>query len=113
MPYLTAIELMKPLIIRKLVKIKKLSISQAMKVWTEATLVFNKLVHSIMKELVAQPNIRILLNRNPTISTGSMLLLEVADIKSDMSDVTLSISNLVLPCLSADFDGQNSYYKFN
>lgn len=105
MPYRTAIELMKPLIIRKLQKIKKLSIAQSHRVWFDATLTFNKLVHSIMKELIAEDNVRILLNRNPTISVGSVLMLEIVDVKSDIHDLTLSISNLILPCLSADFDG--------
>jgi DNA-directed RNA polymerase beta' subunit len=105
MPYLTAIELLKPLIMRKLQKLKKISIAAAHKIWFEANLVYNKLVHSIMRELVKENNIRILLNRNPTISVGSILMLEVADIKEDMEDVTLSISNLILPSISGDYDG--------
>jgi DNA-directed RNA polymerase beta' subunit len=105
MPYATAIELLRPLIIRKLQKVKKVSISQAHKMWFDATLIYNKLVHTIMKELVAQDNIRILLNRNPTISVGSILQLQIVDIKGDMNDKTLSISNLVLPCISGDYDG--------
>jgi DNA-directed RNA polymerase beta' subunit len=105
MPYATAIELMRPLIIRKLQKVKKVSISQAHKMWFDATLTYNKLVHTIMKELAAQDNIRILLNRNPTISVGSILQLRIADIKGDMNDMTLSISNLILPSISGDYDG--------
>lgn len=104
-PYKTAIELMKPLIIRKLCKIKRVTISQALRIWFDATLTYSKLVHTIMRDIAKNENVKIILNRNPTISVGSMLLLDIADIKEDMSDVTLSISNLVLPCFAADYDG--------
>ena len=104
-PYKTAMELMKPLIIRKLQKIKRVPIQQAQKMWFEATLTYNKLVHAVMRDIAKNENVKILLNRNPTINVGSILLLNIADVKGDMSDVTLSISNLVLPLLGADYDG--------
>jgi DNA-directed RNA polymerase beta' subunit len=104
-PYKTAMELMKPLILRKLQKIKRVPIQQAQKMWFEATLTYNKLVHAVMRDIAKNENVKILLNRNPTINVGSILLLNIADVKGDMSDVTLSISNLVLPLLGADYDG--------
>jgi DNA-directed RNA polymerase beta' subunit len=105
MPYRAAVELLRPMIIRKLQKLKKITISAAHKLWFEASLTYNKLVHNIMKELVTQDNVRILLNRNPTISVGSILMLKVVDVKADLSDLTLSISNLILPSISGDYDG--------
>jgi DNA-directed RNA polymerase beta' subunit len=105
MPYKTAIELMKPLIIRKLCKIKRITVHQALKVWFDATLKYNKLVHTIMRDIAKNENVKVLLNRNPTINVGSILLLNIADVKEDVTDVTFSISNLVLPCLAADYDG--------
>ena len=105
MPYKTAIELMKPLIIRKLCKIKRIPVQQAVKTWFEATLRYNKLVHAIMQDIAKNENVRILLNRNPTIAVGSILMLNIADVKADITDVTLSISNLILPSLAGDYDG--------
>ena len=106
-PYKTAMELMKPLIIRKLQKIKRVPIQQAQRMWFEATLTYSKLVHAVMRDIAKNDNVKILLNRNPTINVGSILLLNIADIKADMDDVTLSISNLVLPLLGADYDGKD------
>ena len=105
MPYRVAIEIMKPMIIQKLVKLRKVTISKASRLWFEATLEPNKTVLAIMREIASQDNVRIILNRNPTIAVGSMLLLRIADIKEDFDDVTLSINNIVLPPLSGDYDG--------
>lgn len=105
LPYRTSIELMKPIIIQKLMKIKKISLPKANKTWFDATLSFNKLVHTIMSEIAKQDNVRIILNRNPTLGIGSILMLKIANIKTDINDVTLSINNLILPPISGDYDG--------
>ena len=42
---------------------------------------------------------------NPSISYGSILSMNVADIKSDYSDLTMSIPINVLQFLAGDFDG--------
>jgi len=46
-----------------------------------------------------------LLNRNPTISIGSILYLKIGKVKPDYDDVTLGISNNLLAVLSGDYDG--------
>ena len=43
---------------------------------------------------------------NPTLGIGSMLLLEIDEIKTDYSDLTLSISNNLLSVLAGDYDIQ-------
>lgn len=42
---------------------------------------------------------------NPTISIGSILLLNVKEVKKDITDKTTSISNNILAPLAADYDG--------
>ena len=39
---------------------------------------------------------------NPTLQFGSKLLVKIESVKSDITDYTLTISNLVLGCLAAD-----------
>ena len=105
LPYRTAIDLFKPIIIQKLVKIKKITIMQASQLWFSATLEFNPLIHKIMNEVIKGNNVRIILNRNPTINIGSMLMLSIDEVKDDLKDSTINVSNIILPALGADFDG--------
>ena len=49
--------------------------------------------------------LQLVLNRNPTIELGSMLLVKITKIKEDYDDLTLNISNLILPLLAGDYDG--------
>lgn len=46
-----------------------------------------------------------LLNRNPTISYGSILYLRVAGVKPNITDSTMSLHNNILTCLAGDYDG--------
>jgi DNA-directed RNA polymerase beta' subunit len=105
LPYVAGMELLKPSIIRKIKMLKKVNTFKASQIWSEGLLKFDKFLHKIMTELIKSPNIRILLNRNPTLSLGSILLLKIHSIKTDYSDLTSSINNLILPLVAADFDG--------
>lgn len=67
LPYHTAIELLKPQIIRRVCKIKKVSLITANEIWDEAALTFDPVIYKIMCELINDENIGILINRNPTI----------------------------------------------
>ena len=59
----------------------------------------------IMKKMIIEEDIAILLNRNPTISYGSIIYLKVAGIKHDYDDLTMSIHNGILSLLAGDYDG--------
>ncbi|QXO11097.1 hypothetical protein pEaSNUABM54_00271 [Erwinia phage pEa_SNUABM_54] len=48
----------------------------------------------------------IILNRNPTLSSKSIQLLQITKVKTDVKDVTLGISVLILNSFNADFDGR-------
>ena len=48
---------------------------------------------------------------NPSISYGSILCLTIRDVKMDYEDLTLSISNNILPPLNGDYDGKLKTYS--
>lgn len=104
-PYVSAVELFKPQIIRKLAILKRITLTHANELWFKATLAVDKQVLSIMNALIKEQNINMLINRNPTIGVGSIMLLRISGIKEDYSDHTASIHNLILSPLGADYDG--------
>ena len=55
-------------------------------------------------KIAKEENVKIILNRNPTINVGSEVLLDF-QVKDDFDDLTISINNLILSLLGADFDG--------
>ena len=108
LPYIVATELYKYQIINILTRIKGINYNQALKIHELSQLKFDPEVYSIMMSLVKKTKngLQILLNRNPTISIGSILALKVAHIKNDINDATLSISNNVLSPFAGDYDGK-------
>lgn len=65
LPYNTALELFRPLIISKLSTLKNISYSEADKIFFKATLKFDSLVYKIADEIRQSDNVKILTNRNP------------------------------------------------
>ncbi len=66
---------------------------------------FDEYIYKIMCDIVREEHPKIILNRNPTITYGSILLMDIRKVKRDPSDVTLAIPSAILPGLNADFDG--------
>jgi DNA-directed RNA polymerase beta' subunit len=105
LPYLTFLYLYKFEIMNIFAKIKNIKFIEAEKIWYKATLKVDEEALAIMKKIIADQEIGILLNRNPTISYGSILYLRIAGIKDDIEDLTMSIHNGILSLLSGDYDG--------
>lgn len=78
-----------------------ISYADAYNIWMKSQLVIDNRVVKIIRELIKM-RISIILNRNPTISYGSILYMEVVDISFDYS---MQIPLGVLPLFAADFDG--------
>lgn len=57
---------------------------------------FDPYVYSIMCEIVEE-GVKIILNRNPTITYGSILLMKVRRVKPNVKDLALSIPSAILP----------------
>jgi len=105
LPYLTFLNLYKLEIINILSKIKGVMLFEAEEIWHKASLKIDEEIYMIMKKMIVDEEIGILLNRNPTISFGSILYLKIAGIKKDYEDLTMSIHNGILSLLAGDYDG--------
>lgn len=104
--YLAFLELFKYEIIAHLVKMNDITYNTAYDEWYKATIKFDSKIYEIMMYLVKKRSPKILINRNPTINYGSMLLMKIVDIKKVYEDdYTMSIPIQVLKVLNADFDG--------
>ena len=103
--YHTFLELFRFKIIYYLMKMDDISLSRANSEWAEASTKFSNRIYEIMQFIIKKENVRILMNRNPTLNYYSMLLMKVRKVKKDFSDFTLSVPLSVLPGLNADFDG--------
>lgn len=104
-PYSTFLELYKFEIINILKTTENISLREAEQEWYTATIKYDDKVYKIMGKMVNDNEVGVLLNRNPTIAYGSILYLRIAAVKKDFHDVTLSVNNLVLTCMAADYDG--------
>lgn len=104
--YLAFLELFKYEIIAHLSKMNNTTENQAYEEWYKATIHFDAKIYEIMMYLVKKRKPKILINRNPTINYGSMLLMQVVDIKKTYEDdYTMSLPIQILKVLNADFDG--------
>ena len=72
------------------------------------TLKYDLLIDEIFQELISEAggSIPILLQRNPSLTRGSIQQLKVTKIKTDPNVNTISLSVLILAAFNADFDGK-------
>jgi hypothetical protein len=106
-PYVAFVELYSFQLINMLSKLKKISMLEAQRIIFEAQANFNQEVYNLCLELVKKTKhgLLVITNRNPTIARGSIQLLRIADVKNDISDLTVSLHNCVLELFGADYDG--------
>ena len=109
LPYLTFLELYKFLLINMIVRNEGITFNNAEIYVNNCKRKFDKKLYRYMCELIkrSKNGICILLNRNPSIAIGSILMLRVASVKEDFTDLTISVSNNILSNLNADYDGKN------
>ena len=103
--YHTFIELYKFHIIRSLMDYGGLSLAQAYDQWCAGYYKFVPLVYNTMEQIIKDQHPQIILNRNPTLQQGSIVLLDVVKVKPDFDDYTISINLPILPGTNMDFDG--------
>lgn len=92
------------LIIKKIIKDKGWTIVKASN-FLKSKFMYDEYIYGIMQEIVTERDVKFILNRNPTITYGSILLMKIRKIKPDSDDMTLAIPSAILPGLNADFDG--------
>ena len=104
--YLAFLELYKYEIIAHLAKMNNTTHNNAHEDWYKATIKFDAKIYEIMAYLVKKRKPKIMINRNPTINYGSMLLMKIVDIPREYDDnYTMSLPIQILRVLNADFDG--------
>ena len=88
-----------------------------MAIMTKYQMVYNQEIHQIMTELIMESRapcgeygIPILLNRNPTLKHGSILLLRVTRVKTDPRDMSASTSGPIAPMYNGDYDGDTENF---
>jgi len=102
--YQTGLELFKYKIIYHLMRTNDISLSKAFAIWKKASN-FDKVVYDQMMYIIENGDIRVLINRNPTLNYYSMLLMRIRKIKPSDTDYSMSVPLSILPGLNADFDG--------
>lgn len=104
MSYKAFIEQYKGLILNKIIDDKGWTITKASN-FLASKFNFDEYVYSIMQRVIDEEHPRLILNRNPTITYGSILEMKIRKIKPDADDWTLAIPSAILPGLNADFQG--------
>lgn len=102
--YHTFLEVFKYKIIYYIMKLDDITLSKAYAIWKSSS-TYNEKVYDIMQYIIKSEDVRVLINRNPTLNFYSMLLMKVRKIKPDGDDYALSVPLSILPGLNADFDG--------
>lgn len=105
LPYLTFLELYRFPLINLMIRNEGITANQANDYLQNAKTHFDKKLYKYMCLLVEKGNLKILLNRNPSINIGSIICLNIHSVKANIHDLTLSVSNSILAPLNADYDG--------
>ena len=100
-PYKSFIVQYRGFIIRRIVKDKGWTVTKASN-YVSSKFEFDPYIYKIMCDIIEEETPKIILNRNPTITFGSILMMRIRKIKSDSNDSTLSIPSAILPGLNAD-----------
>ena len=85
-------------IVRRLIMEKGWTVTKASN-YLASKFNFDEEIYQIMQRIVKEEHPRIIINRNPTITFGSILEMKIRKIKRDPDDVTLAIPSAVLPGL--------------
>ena len=111
LPYSALIELLQQSILNILTKTYNLSYADAYKQWYQANLKKDKVIIDIINSIIRNSmenhrGLPILINRNPTISYGSILQMYCIGISdtTEKFEYVLQLPLQILPLLAADFD---------
>ena len=72
-------------------KINDITLSKAYAMWRKASK-FDQKVYDIMQFIVQYGDVKLLINRNPTLNFYSMLLMDIREVKPDDRDYSLSVN---------------------
>lgn len=72
-------------------KINDITLAKAHNIWKRASK-FDPKVYDIMQFIIQYADVRVLINRNPTLNYYSMLLMKIREVKPDDRDYALSVN---------------------
>ena len=105
-PYLTFLELFRFQIISTIANTHKISLLEADERWARAQSKRDDFIFNLCEEMIRRQNgWPCLLNRNPSIAFGSILLVRITKIKDNLDDYTFSLNNNILRLIGGDYDG--------
>lgn len=102
LPYATLIELMSLLIINILSK--TYSPAESYRIWDEARIEYNPMIADLIQSIIDSQYEGIVLNRNPSITTSSIIQLHVVEVSKN-DTYSCRIPHEILKSMGADFDG--------
>lgn len=117
-PYLTFLKLFRFEIMNMYIKIYDVSVEKANHVLESASNLFDENVYKIMEILLEEHkgdhSLSVIISRNPCINMGSHGAFNIAYIKPNIDDKTVTLNTRVLTNMNADFDGDqiNIYRPF-
>ncbi len=106
-PWIIAVELLRPHLINKLTKRGYNYRVASEKVFAAET-TYDKEIDEIFQELIKESpegGIPVLFQRNPSLLQSSSLYLRITKIKTDLQDNTISLSTMVVKLPNGDYDG--------
>lgn len=95
-PYRAFIEQFKGHVLRYIIKDKGWTITKATN-YLASKFNGDDYVYEICQKIVHEDEIDFILNRNPTITVGSILKMKIRNVKKDPNDFSLSIPSAILP----------------
>lgn len=100
LPYFGLCLLLEQILVNIIQKSYNITYSEAYKIWYYATLQVDQRVLQIIQNLINAGKIRVIINRNPTISYQSIVYKKVVGVTLDF---TMGMDTFTLPGLTADF----------
>ena len=108
--YVTFVELYKIPLINLISLSEGISYVEAQRYVDQAQLSYDDKLYGYINELLSKTKggVRVMINRNPSISVHSIAIVRVKAVTNDPHDYTMQLSNNILSGMGADFDGDGA-----
>lgn len=107
LPYLPSVELFRPILVNKLVKLDGITHRKANDIVNDAKRKFDKRIWLLMNYIITNSShkVKVTIQRSPSLVQESMRMLKIKAITADYYDLSLQLPVAILDGLNADFDG--------
>jgi len=106
-PYLSFIEFYKFEIMNIYRKMYNMTITEVLNIWHQKVYSMDSSIVNIINMLITRTRggLKVLINRPPTLTLGSILCMKIIGVNNDIDDYTMGLPLNILPLMNADFDG--------